>query len=463
MATWYNRSMQHILDIRRQWLRRAVKAHAVLLLVFLGVYFVFAFLDPGLLSYDWRQKFRALADETYTITATVLGPPVQPVVTATAECNVTTGVLRVSLDWAVDVNSFSYDIDRDSSPLVTGLASSLYSDTNVVVATTYLYQVTAHGPMGPGLATSVPVSVTTPTTCEITAPAPAVAIVSFAGRNIDVYGGAPHSSSRRPLFTGTTSMANAMILVTIGMTFIAEFPASSTGYWEWKPPYGVKAGSHTFTVTATDPGDLSRHATATLLFEISDSNESGQDKKRPKSEVSSPASSVSVPLEFTLTADEAVFQGEELHTQITIGTLKEKYNHVTVPIRYSVSDKDGATIFSKTYERLLIEGIVITEIIPVPLYVFSGKYTVTAEILLDNLSVSRHASFMVRELPLIQLSGGGMISYADIVQQLGWIVFLAFLLLFLWLYLFIREYALYLQGDGEVTEYDLNQAGYFRK
>jgi hypothetical protein len=317
--------------------------------------------------------------------------------------------------------------------------------------------------MGPGSAISVPVSVTTPAVCEISAPAPAVAIVSFAGRNIDVYGGAPHTSNRRPLFTGTTSMANATILVTIGTIFVAEFPASSIGYWEWKPPYGVKAGRYTFTVTATDPGDSSRHATATLNFDISDTSGNGQGKKHPVNEVVPPVSQINALLEFTLTANDSVFQGEELHTQITIGTLKGKYDHVTVPIRYSVSDGNGATIFSKTHEALLTNEAIIVETIPIPLYVFSGKYTVTAEILLDSLSVSRRASFTVRELPLIQLSGGGMISYADIIQQLGWIVFLAFLFLFLWLYLFIREYALFLQGDGEVTEYDLNRAGYFRK
>jgi hypothetical protein len=46
---------------------------------------------------------------------------------------------------------------------------------------------------------------------------------------------------------------------------------------------------------------------------------------------------------------------------------------------------------------------------------------------------------------------------------LGWIVFFFLILLFLWLFLFIREFALYLQGDGEVTEYDLERAGFIRK
>lgn len=462
--------MQHTSDVRRQWLRKVLKVHAGLLLVSLGVYFVLAFLDPGLLSYDLRQKFHALADEVITITATVLEPPVQPVVTVAALCNVTTGVLTINLDWADDVNSYTYDIDRDSAPLVTGLASSLYGDTTVVVATTYQYVVTAHGPMGPGFATSLPVSVTTPAVCEVTAPVPAVTVVSFAGRNIDSYSGIPSTSNRRPLFTGTTSMVNATIVVTIGTDFIAQFSASSTGYWEWQPPHNVSSGSHTFTVTATDPGDTARSATASLAFSLTNTstggngqhkNGSGQKNVTPPS--LAPVAPVSIPLDFTLTVDEEVLQGELLHSKIVIGTLKGKYDHVTVPIRYSVLDEHGGNIFSQTHEAVLTSGAVITESLSIPLYVLQGKYGVQAEILLDNIDVSRRASFLVRELPLIRLSSGGAISYADIIRNLGWIVLLFLLLILLWLFMFIREFALYLQGDGEVTEYDLNRAGYFRK
>jgi hypothetical protein len=143
-------------DIRRLWLRRMAKLHTLVFTISLGVYFVLAFFDPGLLSYDLRQKFHALADETIAVTATVLGPPVQPVVTATASCDETSGTLSVELDWADDANTYTYDINRDGTPLVSGLSSSAYSDTNVVVSTTYEYEVTANGPMGPGSATSDP-------------------------------------------------------------------------------------------------------------------------------------------------------------------------------------------------------------------------------------------------------------------------------------------------------------------
>ncbi len=459
--------MAGIKNVRRQWLRRLLKIHAAALFVSLGVYFVFVFLDPGLFSYDMRAKFRALADDTITITATVLGPPVQPVVTALVDCDESSGTLKINLDWGDDVNTLTYDVDRDSAPLVSGLANSAYSDTLVAVATTYEYVVTANGPMDPGSAASLPVSVTTPTTCDLTAPAPAVTIVSFAGRNIDSYDGTPRVSNRRPIFSGTTSMANAIILVTIGNSFIAEFSANSNGYWEWKPPYGVSSGSHTFTVTATDPNDSTRRATASLRFDTLKQDTEGSSPKTDDGGTESPGSGTSsvpvmVPLSFTLSADPTVLQGELLETKIVVQTLQEKYAFISIPIRYSVTDEDSRVIFSDTRQVYITPEAVFEEAFSIPLYVLSGKYFLEAEMLLDNLSVSRKTSFVVEELPLIELSSGAAISYADIIRHLGWVVFFSLLLFFLWLALFIREFALYLQGDGEVTEYDLKKAGYFR-
>lgn len=457
--------MTELKKIRSVWLRRVVKIHALALFVVLGVYFVFAFLDPGLLSYDMRQKFRALALDTITVTARVLDPPVVPVVTGVALCDESNGTLHIDLDWNDDVNTVSYTIGRDATPLVAGLSNSAYTDALLMVATTYEYIVTAYGPMGPGFATSLPVSVTTPAICEITAPAPAVTIVSFAGRNVDSYNGTPRVHDRRPIFSGTTSMANATLVVTLGKNFIAEFSANSNGYWEWKPPYGVPSGTQTFTVTATDPSDSTRQARASLRFDILLRDEEGKTSKIDTSSPSRPETSVptSIPLSFSLSANQTVLQGENLKTKIVIEELKEKYTHITVPIRYSVIDQSGGAIFTETRSAYIEQGVTIVEAFAVPLYIFPGEYFVQAEVLLDALSVSRRISFSVQELPLLMLSSGATLSYADIVRQLGWVVLFSLVLFFLWLALFIREFGLYLQGDGEVTEYDLKKAGYFRR
>jgi len=464
--------MQTTRAVRPFWLRTLLKIHALAFTVVLGVYFVLAFFDPGLLSYDLRQKFHALADETIIITATVLAPPVQPVVTATAACNQTNGTLSVALNWADDVNTYTYDVERDSLPLVSGLTNSAYSDTNVVVATTYLYVVTANGPMGPGVAVSDSVSVTTPSVCEVTLAAPAVTIVSFNGRGVDGYDGTPRVKNRRPVFSGTTSMANATMLVTVGSTYFAQFFANANGYWEWKPPTGLPTGRNTFTVTATDPNDGSRQATATLRFDIIERDDptTGGTGASPlnagTTTVPSPTEKAVVPLDFILTVenkDDIVLQGEFLHTAIMIETLQKKYSHITVPVRYSITGEDQNSIFSETRQAYITQGAVIEHSLAMPLYMPPGKYVISAEILIDDTNVSRTASFTVRELPLIRLSSGAIFSYADLIHHLGWIVFITLILIFLWLSLFIREYLLYSRRDGEVTEYDLTKAGFIRK
>lgn len=460
-------------DIRRLWLRRMAKLYTLFFTISLGVYFVLAFFDPGLLSYDLRQKFRALADETIAVTATVLGPPVQPIVTAVADCDETSGTLSVELDWADDANTYTYDIDRDSAALVSGLSTSAYSDTNVVVSTTYEYEVTANGPMGPGSATSDPVSVTTPAECEITAATPAVTIVSFAGKNVDAYGGTPRVSERRPIFTGTTSMPGATMLVTIGESFISEFSANENGYWEWRPPYSVSSGRHTFTVTATDPDDDARQATATLRFDTlkeSDAAQGGEKKSNPPlpsgvtvGQSSSSDAARAIDVALSLGHEDSILQGRELKLKMNIRSLIERYNHITIPIRYSFLDQDYEIISSYMRDTYIVNGGEIEESIPVPSYMLPGDYFLQVELLFDDMNISRMISFSIQELPLIQLASGKAISYADVVHNLGWVASLLLFSFLSWSFLLIRELALLIRGSKGVTEYDLKKAGFIRK
>lgn len=452
--------------------RRLLKIHTIAFFVIFGVYFVLAFFDPGLLSYDMRQKFRALADDTITLTATVLGSPVQPVVTATADCNATTGVLSVELDWGDDANTYTYDISRDSAPLVSGLTNSLYTDTNVLVGTTYQYEVTGNGPMAPGSATSLPVSVTTPAECVITAAAPAVTIVSFNKKSVDAYDGTPRVSNRRPVFSGTTNMPGATILTTIGTSFVAEFTANSNGYWEWRPPYSVSTGQHIFTVTATDPGDNARQATATLRFDILKPDDTGGASSPTPNKTGSTANTAvgvslsEVPLGFALALSNegsAVLQGETFALTLRIDRLVSRYADLTVPIRYSVLDANKSIVFSETHKAVLTPGGVIEQSFALPLYMQPGQYSLQVEILLDSLSVSRTVSFTVKELPLVQLSSGKAISYADLVRNLGWVAFVGVNFVFFWSFLLIREFALLLKGARSITALDLKKAGFIRK
>lgn len=462
-------------DTGRKWLRRLLKIHTITLTVVLGVYFVLAFLDPGLFSYDMRQKFHALADDI-VVTATVLDPPATPVVTAEAECDESSATLTVELDWGNDPNTYTYDVTRDSSPLVSGLVNSAYSDTNVAVATTYEYVVTANGPMGPGFADSVPVSVTTPSACDITLPAPNVSIVSFSGKNVQDTSDTPAVRNRRPLFTGVTNMPNARIDLLVESTpfYTGTTYANANGYWEWQVPAKLSEGVHALTVTATDVNDPMRQAVSVLFFRIKDGSDQekssddsddsdvetfkAQRDKTDKEIFKTPFFS------FTLVVknpDASVLQGEDLLVGLTIQDVNAKYADTTVKVRYNIADEKHNLVSSVTKDLFVRAGREAEESFSIPLYTSPRKHFITAEVLLEEINISREVSFWVAELPLLKLSNGGIVTYADFMKSIGWVVLLLLFIIFLWSFLLIREFALYIHGYGKITERDLKKAGFF--
>ncbi len=455
--------------IRKVRLRKLFRVHAALTAVSLGAYFLVALSDPGFLSYDLRQKYHALADDTIAVTATVLGPPAQPVVTAVAACDDDTDALNITLGWADDANAYTYDIDRDSLPLVTGLTVSGYIDFNVSVSTTYQYVVTANGPMSPGSVESLSVSVTTPAWCPVTAATPSVNITSFGGRGVDSYDGTSYVSDRRPVFTGTTNMPNAIIQIIVGApsTFIAQFTANSNGYWSWKPPSGLSSGVYLFTVTAIDPGDTTRQASASLKFGIKKKD----DDARSAQEFSAPIDGMTQPgqpspVDFSLSVenrDKSVWQGEVLNLSLLVKTLSAQYDAANIPLRFSIVDADGNAVASLTTDELLHTEREIRKQLSVPSYVVAGTYSVRAEMLFDGLNVSRSNTFLVTEVPLISLGGGVFITYADIIRNLGWITLTLCVLLLLGLFIFMREYGVYLSALRHITEQQLKKAGFLTK
>ncbi|MBI2439169.1 MAG: hypothetical protein HYV45_01005 [Candidatus Moranbacteria bacterium] len=457
---------------QKQFLRRLFRLHLVLTAIFLGGYFSVVLFDPGFFSYDIRQKYRLFADDI-VVSAVVLGPPATPVVTATSICNTSTGTLSVSLDWADDPNTYTYDIDRDSLPLVSGLSASSYSDTTVSLATTYSYVVTANGPMGPGFAASAPVSVTTHSECEITAPTPTVTITSFDGSSVGSYDGMPRVSHRRPKFAGTTNIPNATIQVVVGpLSSIAiQFSANANGYWEWRPTSGLPTGTQTFTVTAIDPLDNARQASTSLQFGIKKRDDEGGGGSTPLIVTTPSKGGISekpatAPLDFSLSIEnenDEVLQGGEIRSRIVIKKVVQQYDGQTVPIRYRFLDKQGNTIRSFLHEGKLKRGQIIEETFAVPLYVASGAYSLQAEIMLDDIIVSRMNGFLIIELPLVQLGGGVTISYAEIMHQFGWISLLLLLSFLLWIFMFLREYWMYLHAFRHVAEEQLKKAGFLTR
>lgn len=460
-------------------LKKIARVHALatgaLFAAYVGLSVIYS---PEFLLSDIRDKFRALADDTITIVATVLGPPAKPVVTGTAVCD--NGALSVELDWADDPGSETFDVDRDSLPLVTGLSASAYEDAVVAVATTYSYVVTAHGPMGPGVAVSDPVSVTTPAGCAVSLPTPTVAVTAFQSRSIGSFDGIPSTGDRKPLFSGTTNIPGAHIdiLINSSTTIAARVSANANGYWSFRSPIDLASGNQTMFVTATDPGDASRTASVSFLFRITKKDDAGDGIRQDPSTGGAAGPKVTgivepepgpdsgtpvgAPLSFELSVvRDAVYQGQDILTTIELLDLADEYDGTDAVVRYTVFDERGEKKTSLLADVVLKAGKKIAQNIPLSGYYRDGRYRVRAEILLGDFNVSRERPFTVLPLPVVDLGGGIMITYPELLSGLGTLVSWLLLLLLLWLLIFFREYWLYLHALRHITERHLARAGFF--
>lgn len=465
----------------RKKLKRVARLHAWvsggLMALYIGLSVVYS---PDFFLSDVRDKFRAFADDTIAITARVLAPPVKPVVTATPVC--ASGNLSVALDWADDENSISFDVSRDGLPLVTGLTASAYSDAAVVVGTSYSYEVTAWGPMGPGLAISDPIVVTTPAVCGMFF-VPALSITSFDGKAIGSFGGDPKSTDRQPEFSGTTNIPNADITVLINGTTVisAMTQANVNGYWVWEPPIDLPRGTQTIFVTATDPSDPSVTVSANLAFRIvkKDSDDKENEEERatvPVTRVETdsepprifpelpgetePSAEDPLSVTFMLGSSE-VYQGRKLGFSVAFSEVVERLRGASAIARYTVIDSDGRERFSFFENIVIDEGRIVSSDTAIPPYFKGGNYRIMVEILVDRYDVSRERTFSVAPLPILSPGGGFVIMYAEFLSRIGTIAFLLLLLLLLWAFVFSREYMLYLRAFRHITERNLARAGFF--
>lgn len=411
-------------------------------------------LGPEFLYQDIRRKLFAFADETIVVTAVVPGPPAVPVVAATPTC---VGLApRIALNWADDIGTTSWNVDRDSLPLTTGLTLSQYTDTAVVANTSYSYVVTAYGPMFPGSATSSSVSATT-LDCTSIVPV-TVSIETLGGKNVRPENRANTDlSKRRPKVTGTSNTPYAIIDISLTNPSIrARITANANGYFEWIPPISLDTGNHILSVTATDPADSSRTGTDSFVFWTK--NVSGSEDAVRGSTVMT-TGSVSGSFDFSVrvrNADHELFQEDMLSVDITakdaaFPTGVTGHLYLNDPSRQDVFRLlDAADLGGKreaTIEKVL------------PLYLEPGEYRARADIVIDDETVSREDSFTLKGLPFLSI-GGREVSYAEAASYVGLLFFSLFFLFLLFLLLFIREYWLYLHSLRAVTERQLARLGF---
>ena len=460
-------------------LKKVARAHTVISVIVFGVYVLSSVIySPEFLLSDMRAKWSALADDTVTIIGRVLDSPKTPVLSGSAVCS--NGTLSVNLDWADDENSQTFEVTRDSLPLVTGLTNSQYQDNAVVIGTTYAYSVTAHGPMGPGFAVSNEISITTPNECAVVI-IPTAHITAFDLKDVSSYVGTPETNNRRPVFSGTTNIPNAIVSILIPNSLVisAETTANLNGYWSWQPPLDMTDGNYTIFVTVKDPLDLTRTASTNLSFIISTAvannpRDKDHDNKHkaspvapttptnnpPKQNVPPTQSPIAIPLAFSLTLDPTtVFQGRAFLSTIHVTNLAAQYDGASASVQYKILDTKNNVVMELTDKNVLRNGENIYKNIALTDYIKDGKYSLQTEIIVAGFNVSRSANFTVVPVPIIKLGGGFIITYPEVLSAIGNASLILFLLMIIWLFVFSREYWLYLHAARHITENNLRKAG----
>lgn len=444
--------------------RKYTRLYGILTTLVFSIYFSAGFfLHPSFLVSDIREKIRAVAD-IITVVARVLDPPVKPVVSGTGVC--LSGGPAIVLDWADDENSTSYDITRDSLPLTTGVVTSGYTDSTVVLGQTATYVVTALGPMGPGFSDADPITVTAPTECEPDI-IPSVTVQTFAGNNILGTTERHFTTDRNPRFTGVTNLPSARIDITAESdqeNITATVYANTNGYFEWSYSGRLDFDTYTVTFVATDVSDSSLSASEAVKIGIE------KEVIHPSNKAEITSSSIDTtekPVQARSRINfSVILSGTELHSgdsleaTLFIGALSQDVAGRQATVSFMIVDGNGKVIDRETQDILLRQGLELRQVFKVPYGMAGHNYRLVTEIATHTYRASHEVAFQVLELPLFKL-GGNTITYEQVVSQVGWVSFVSLSLFFWWLFLFLREYYLYSQSERHIDGHDLHKAGYY--
>jgi hypothetical protein len=469
-------------NVLQKNIKKLARLHIVFTLSIFVLYLALSILySPEFLFSDVRNKFSAIAADTITITGRVLAPPIKPVVSVTIVCQ--NNLLSANIDWSDDQNSQAFSITKDGLTLITGLTDSQYIDESLTIGTTYIYAVTAHGTMGPGFALSDSVQVVTPDECGSWKPIPNIKITSFDNRSISSYKENVDTSEVRPLFSGTSTIKNALIKIqlTNDINIFSEITANANGYWSWTPPVKLDTGKHTISITATDPTDATRTASTSLRFEIlkAETSTKNTNKKIPPTPVetqteniapvntngsqeTTPAQETKLeqPFDFSLSLENSsIIQNKDLSLKITTTKILPKLEGQSAKIIYKIFDDKGVEVFSSTEERILRDNSSFTKKIALPKYITEGSKKIRVSFEFSENTIEKEASFTVTPLPALSLGGGIMMTYPELLSRLGTVALTMIVSISFWLFLFTREYWLYLHALRNITEKHLSKLG----
>ena len=264
---------------KKRALKKVVSIFGILFTVLTGFYVLAGLmLNPRFFIADAKEKVGIV--KGVMITMRVVGEPGKPSLSAETGCDSLSP--KVTLAWDETIDTTSYDIERDGSPLITGLTGTSYEDTVVDAETSYSYVVIAQGPRG--TTASNPVSVET-LDCTTNIPA-SCSIVTIGSKNVSGETGTISIATPIPTITGTTNIPNAQIRIEISLAdpTIVNLNANENGYWSWTTPFSLSKELHQLTVTATDPVLNWRVATDTKYFQFASTTSSSKKDEKEDSE-----------------------------------------------------------------------------------------------------------------------------------------------------------------------------------
>lgn len=459
------------------WLKSLVRINLFFVLFSIFIYIIVGFLfDSEFFVRDLSEKSGIIAGSSNTILSVkIIGPPEKPEVLATPMCDGTSPYIK--LTWNTTLDTDYYNIDRDSSPLVSGIIGTSYDDYAVSYSTQYSYVVTAFGPLGNTASDTA--SATTLDECKVL-PVPICTITKFHNTNLAGYVGIPETKNKKPVIYGTTNMPNALINVIVSgkTSVLATTQASDTGYWTWQPSNNLHEGSHRIHIEATDPNDLTRIANTLLDFKINDEEDENneQKEKEVKIEETNTIKKEVIPVKlipeieiglFKLNikvknTDSIVYSGKNLDITVVISQA-DNFLPQEKEFRYYITDSEGKTVLNLSDKAFVEKNISFDRSFKLPRLLKPGQYKITVESDHSGTLIVADSYFTLKEKPLVAMGGLMAPTLTDVMSSLSWIIFGLLLLLFIFILLLISEYLIYDRSLIHITEQNLKDKGFLGK
>ena len=442
-------------------------------LIFL-TYFIAAFGKGGeFFANDFKNK-KAVAGSVVTAMIKIFGTPGIPNLSGNYLCS-DEGISSIRLNWIGDDNTTQYDVYRDGVILAFDLTENFYVDLNVDNEASYEYHIVARGPGGSTDSEKLSLS-TKKCSPKIT---PFVEITVFDGKN--VFSGSPkqRTKNRTPEIIGTTNIKDANIELEIyGEEYIfASTVANTGGTWHWSPINNLKYGNYVIYVKAISPEDSTINVSSLMFFEIyqeekeSDKDEEKDKKSKPKITndfETETRPKIEKPFDFDLSLENTVYikgvsmneeayRGESLLVGLQFSeiTLENRY----MEISYEVIDSKRDVVARYSDRLLMKKDMLVSKEISLPYEFELGRYQLKINATVDNMTVSHEAYFDLVDRPILKIGAIGYMTYADIVNNLGWLAVLSTVFIGFFSILAIWEHHLYKRGRFHITEITLKRRG----